>query len=358
MVLTVLGACAPVPSPATGGIDPSQTDYNGSFMAARSGALTLRTGASPQIQLPITLAASPDDTVNLLAPPPAADECSEGYVGINLHPVVRASASTTVGMSTVTTLLQGPAVARFMVDYSIPYDCQGARMLTGKTTFTMLPSGRIERLDESVVAAMSPIANAGGCGCSATAADQFFYASFWSFNTTGDKTATDAPRNGELGPGCSVFNGQTIAVKFDNPDQRGVAGTHLVYFTVTDPPFNVTQAQRSRSSVAITPGGTCADALKRLEDPKIQIDGKDVGTDQGIYVETQDHPNGVEIKTNFPVPNGFALQIPLGGATHARVLKDGVSFTYTVELDGEHPVFWFADTFMPNETISIEPLRD
>jgi hypothetical protein len=354
---SLLGACAPTPPLPTSGIDPSQVDYNGAFLSARSGPLVMQMGTPPQIQMPLILVSFPNDTTNLLAPPPAANQCGEGYAGINFSPVARASAATTVGMSSTTTLLQGPAVARFKVDYSVPYQCNGMRTLSGSSTFTMLPSGRIERLDENVIASPSAISGADGCGCAQSPAEQFVWSSFWTFNSEAELTPADSNRTGEYGAGCTIFDGQTIAVKFDKPsEQRDIAGNHFVAFW-TGTPFMLTEPQRSRSSIAISPASSCANALMRLEDPTILIEGKDVTTEQGIYVDTSaPYTSTVRIETNFPVPNGFALQINLAGATHARVLKDGFEFGYTAELDGEHPVFWFNTEFMPNETITIEPV--
>jgi hypothetical protein len=358
--LSLLGACAPTPPLATGGIDPAQVEYNGAYLEARSGPLVMRMGTPPEIQMPVILVASPNDMTNLLAPAPATNQCGEGYVGINLSPAARASAATMVGMSSTTTLLQGPAVARFSVEYKVPYECNGLHTLSGTSIFTMLPSGRIERLDDMVIGSSSSIpSTAGECGCAQSATEQFLFSSFWSFRSTAELTAGDANRTDEFGPGCTLFDGQTIAVKYDKPsEQQAFNGTHLVYFAKSTP-FMLTEPQRSRSSIVITPGPSCSGALKKLEDPTLIIDGKDVTTEQGIYVDTAaPHTKTVRIGTNFALPDGFALQINLAGATHARVLKDGLEVGYTAELDGEHPVFWFNTDLQPNSEITIEPVYD
>ncbi|HUS28034.1 MAG TPA: hypothetical protein VMZ53_05980 [Kofleriaceae bacterium] len=358
VVLSVLGACAPVPNPPSFALDVAQVDNNGESINLRFGELGMQLAPMTSIQLPLVL--TPDGgATNLLEPPPATNPCGEGYAGINLNPIARASASTMIGGSTVRQLLSGPAVARVAVEYTVPYMCNGNRELKGKTTFTLLPSGRIERLDENVVASMTNVPDTASCGCATAPDNAIYYSSFWSFKPGTDKTPTDTTRGSETGPGCTIeASGDTIAVDYHNSEQRGLNGTHLVYFTTSVPPLTKIEPQTAQSSLVIGKNLRCADALARLEDPPIMVDDKMVTAKQGIYVDTVNHASRAEITTQFPVLHGFALEIPLNGATHARVLKNGDPFPFAVETDGDNPVFWFPDPLVLGDTIVIDQFSE
>jgi hypothetical protein len=319
------------------------------------GTLTLR--------LPTSLVVNGEDVLK------PREACRESLIGVQLYPAAAtAVGDAAIGMTTAFDVdLHGSAVFRMTSSYSVPYSCtqSGMQMLTGSTTYTFFPSGRVIRRDHDLVATTTPLPDSTRCTSACSPGDPFHFTSFWAFRTAEVVDAKGASGTVLNAPACVIANGATIAIKYSGTSTQ--AGNFNEGTIVSQDLAPSTQAWpgdlaplQAESQILIQPGTDplgCKAVLDGLSDPPLEINGESIAADQGIYMATQKAYTGVTtIRASAGQPFGFALMIDLGGADHARVTFDGnVSDYYSVQVEGKYAVFYFP-TMSTTDVLTIEPL--
>lgn len=350
--LVVATACASPPEPPGNTV---QVGVGSSPASVYFGPYSMVFGTSPALQLPIGLMTG--NGTNLFGP---INACTESLAGVLLYPGGRAIGGAT-GASEVENQLTGPAVARIAVTFEVPYTCaSGPEKLTGKTTYTFFPSGRIERLDEDIRAAQNPIQDTGSCTCGVGDAN-YFFTTFWSFKEGMDLKPDGSmrPPGGRGAEGCTRVEGHLIAVAYDDQMAEAGNGTYISFFEIGSPPLTNVAPRSMHSAIAIAPddGISCEQLLARLHDPAVTVGGSATHTEGGIYVDDTSHAASFDITTIGMIQAGFALETSLGGAMHARVTKGGAATQFTAQPVGARILMWFAEPFIPGEVITVEPMR-
>ncbi len=302
----------------------------------------------------------------------------ESNVGIAMLPAIRVAGGGAVpqGSSSLVVEIEGLAIVRLKSTYTVEYECYGPQVLTGETTFTIFPHGRIVRHDE-VTPNLTEFPDRG-CG---TGSDGYFFTSFWSFTapTVGPLDANDQAAGTDSTELCARYVAPDlgIALIWDTtlteprlPDplpptnsmrfvydfiDPGVDGAANFVGTVGDADSVLQLAQS-----AVEPCKTMLDGVK---DRQPTINGALASLDDsGFYAIDDPTPDRVTIEaTTDGLPAGFAVSLDLGGASHARVTRsdgamDGVWFIPELDPQNDRIVFWFRDQLPPADSITIEPL--
>ena len=174
------------------------------------------TFSSDGIHLPSSLKVSGMELVV-----PATDCDTTAGVGIAVVGVVNAVPQAlrktgSDGQQSAPTFVAGDALVQATIPWSIDYHDGNTppnpEQLSGTTTFTVLPSGRIVRQDQMVVGASGTLIP-GSCGCDAdNSVNNFDLATFWGFAPGSDVGPTDgAAGDGQL-QGCTLYDGFSIGV--------------------------------------------------------------------------------------------------------------------------------------------------
>ncbi|NVB85585.1 MAG: hypothetical protein HOV81_44890 [Kofleriaceae bacterium] len=348
-VVGVVVACA---SPPSGPDRSGQVAISSAPLGVSFGPYTMTFGDDPSLALPVALTTG--SGTNLVAPPVT---CVQSLAGVLLYPGGRAIGGEP-GSSDVEIQLAGPSVARVAIAFEVPYRCaHGPEKLTGRTTYTFFPSGRIDRVDEDIRAGAIP--DTGSCTCGAGDAS-YVYATFWSFRSETDLGPDDTVRTpGSAGArGCTRVDHHLIAVAYGDEAVEAAGGTYTLSWNMGRAPFGDTTPKRSHSAIAIAPadGISCQDLLGRLVDPPLTVGEEIARSEGGIYIDDVMHASAFVITAAAPITAGLALETSLGGARHARVTKGGTATSFTAQAVGDRILFWFAEPLMPGEQIVVEPL--
>jgi hypothetical protein len=302
------------------------------------------------------------DGVNRLA----EGQCpNEGGIGIAVYPALLAAAPMLGGETTTTSTLTfdmtGPAVARATVEWTAPFTCNLAqRQAKGTSTFTIFPNGRIVRHDVTTPAAVALSVDTNPCGCSAES--NFYLTSYWAFAPTQNVNPDGSPfTDGGVG-GCAVYNNHMIAVAWPDSHTRVITDNNVSAFTyewVTDS-MTLSPDERELVSAILlskeTTPAKCADALADLDDFPITVAGSSIVTDDnGIYIDTRQHTDRVEISAPRKVPHGFAIALDVGGFGEITRTPQTDGVWYSAQRDNDRTVFWFRDELNVGEKITIEP---
>jgi hypothetical protein len=145
----------------------------------------------------------------------------EQGMGIALYPVTRINGvnAPNLGAPTITIPLQGPYVGQLRLAWSATYSCTtpASGSLTGHSTFSFFPDGRLTRYDVVDNASARNVADCPACGDTATA---FYLTSYTTLIVDGnafmtDGTQSDLDNYGEVfSPGrssCITERGYSIA---------------------------------------------------------------------------------------------------------------------------------------------------
>jgi hypothetical protein len=295
--------------------------------------------------------------------------CDPSLAGVGLYPAVMAVGDAPGGTnSEFQVLLKGPAALRVRTTYAVPYQCGGStQQLTATSTFTFFSNGRLIRTDENIVAAQQPLTDSAGCSTTCKPNAPFDLTSFWAFVPSmlvNEQGAVETPIRDK--PACVIAEGLTVGVKYTGTGVQAVDGPSGPTVQQSLGPGMSSSwpgdlaPQRAQSQVVLRSGtnpADCGRVLATLNDPPLLVDGQPVEAVDGIYqATTQPHRGATQIKTPAAMPDGFALEIDLGGATHARFLFNGeVSAYYLVENDGPYPIF-FLPPITSTDTLTIEPV--
>jgi hypothetical protein len=297
------------------------------------------------------------------------DPCRASLVGVGLSPAAMASGEPPGGINTeFKVVFGGPAVVRVQTSFELPYSCaqSGMQTLSGTSTFTFFPNGRVVRTDENLIATRQALPDSTRCTAACSPGDAFHFTSFWGFVKEANIVDDQGVKGTVLDkPACVIAEGLTIGIKYTGNntaaaivDEGAIVKQELTP-QMTSWPGDLA-AQRAQSQLVLRNGiepTDCGKVLAALYDPAVMIDGEVAPIEDGIYLATQTpHRGRTQITTATALPDGFALLIDLGGATHARVKFNGqVTSYYIAQLDGPQPLF-FLPPITSSDTLTIEPL--
>jgi hypothetical protein len=107
--------------------------------------------------------------------------CADEYgVGIGLYPAGRiiGHMESSVMQDDITIEFSGPPVAKVSIDWGTQYPCGGSPgTVTGRSTFTFFPDGRINRGDQ-----VTPTGSLDSNACTCSGADSWYVTSFFTAN--------------------------------------------------------------------------------------------------------------------------------------------------------------------------------
>jgi len=305
------------------------------------------------------------DGVNRLA----GDACPlEAGVGIGVYPAFAAGAPGLSGTETQGGTFDvqwaGPVIARIAVGWNFHYDCSGAQIAQGTSTFTLFPNGRIVRHDVATPSTTTLTPDATSCG-SCTNDTSFYFTSFWTFAAGSQNVAPDGTPfvDGMSQQACAVYPNHTIGVSWPEalPTRviTGRAVTPFVFDWANNVAMLAPTEREATTAIVLSEEhapAKCADVVADLARFQITSGSRQVDPDDnGIYQDPDRHTSPFAISTPRQLPRGFAISLDIGD--HATVTRQPAreGAWYGAQPDGARTVLWFRDGLAVNETISIEP---
>ncbi|MEO7097426.1 MAG: hypothetical protein ABI175_29465 [Polyangiales bacterium] len=300
----------------------------------------------------------------------------EDLAGIALYPATIATASEPNTLSSATVLWSGPGVVRVRVAYQLGYQCAASQMLTGTSTFTFFPSGRINRKD--IVTPSTDVVMQGescsSCSGGSMVVNGFFFTSFYKFArprfftpAAAEITQPDATAPME---GCVDAYDRRLGMSY--LPSSGAVGTRVDHdswiFDWTRGGGNLQPDVKTVTSnlvVAATPLATardCAGVLAEIDDLPLDVNG-DIVTpgDDGIY-EISSEDRSLELAPgSVELPHGFAVVLPvvLDDLRHIHVTRgDGtdeedVRFS-SQAIEDEKTLIWIDSPIHADHVVHIE----
>jgi hypothetical protein len=299
---------------------------------------------------------------------------SETFVGTALFPIIALATDVPEDDNAKIAIeLDGPAIARTRMSYTVPYtSCDGKpQVFSGASTFTFFPFGRIARHDE-VTANQDEIANPNGCTCMS---ENYFFTSYWTFPVGVTPLRADntmVTTEGAFGAADACFDqGAGVirtAIHWSATRTRILAntlGTHVrfVYDFVMERPMlpgGATGAVDSHVQLARAAGDMCNKTLASVIDAGVRVDMSAAPLDSsGVYASSGDYGKTVKIETSQETAPGFVVS--LGGIyEHLKVKRektDGQYYIPQLDRDGNKTYVWFRDPLPPTEIAEIELLE-
>jgi hypothetical protein len=338
---------------------------------AADGLYEMQFGGAGNVHLPVGLRI---EGVEVLG---AGDECyNEEKIGVAVFPAINVHGATPADPSltnTIEAVLDGPIVSQVRIEFGASYACNGPQQITGETTFTFFPSGRIVRNDLAI-SPTTTTATGADCTCANDAVATYFFTSFWAFQV--DAAGAQVTRAGEPAadvlaePGaCTLYPDRAIAVNFGGATTRYPANgafTHAFDLVPGDVPQIEPDSKDLTSAIQISNRGGLApadcDALfAALDDPQVlQVeDAAPQNTNlHGIYEIDSPRPNGVTFRAMAKIPGGFVVNVDLGGVRHLRMLRNGIAAPLPrsqPDVRANRFLFLFEDDLDAGETIRFEP---
>ena len=299
----------------------------------------------------------------------------ESLVGTALYPgAIAAGDIPEDPTSTLAFDLEGPAVARAKVTYSVPYDCNGTpQHLTGTSTFAFFPFGRIVRHDDATA---SDTALPAGPECTCSSDNNYFFTSYWTFIpgaapfTPADQPISEGDYDAPTA--CFAYNvqGAFIGIRYSDARTRILLTgdnnvSRFVYdFQRTAPSLPMGERGSVDSAIQLsdTQPVPCSQLTEPLEDRGLRVDGRAAVLDgSGIYTDPgSDYGRKVAITGSGPaISPGFVVSLA-GVHEHLKVNRENTEETYFLpQLDraGGRTLVWFRDALLPGETAEIELLE-
>ena len=296
----------------------------------------------------------------------------ESLIGTAIYPAAIAVGDLQLDpASTLAFDLEGPAVARATVTYSIPYTCNGApQHLSGTSTFAFFPFGRITRHDE-VTASDTALGPSPNCDCSQD--EQYFFTSFWSFAASATPVMpTDAPidefANYDQQTACFTYSSPPafIGLRYAKPQTRVIitqgeeVSRFVLDFQRAVPTIPTVQHGSVDSSIQLsdTRPQPCSQLTEPLEDRGLRVDGRAAVLDSsGIFTDPgSDYGRTIAITGAGAIAPGFVVSLA-GIHEHLKVNRQNTEEIYYLpQLDraGGRTLVWFRDALLAGETAEIE----
>lgn len=323
-----------------------------------------------------------------------SQQCAdENAMGIALHPVYRVDAVDSPGMGTptLTIPLAGPVVRQVRVQWSGAYSCgAGGGGLSGPSTFSFFPDGRLTRFDVITNAAARDVTDCSVCTPNGSSSTSFYLTSYTTLVVDGNAFLSDGTLANLTSYGDQVSNpgstacvrerGQSVAFAWTNmtnrlrvakttPD-RTIAFVHDLYAGATVP----AQSWEAMTQMGISAAEDCATVEARIGEfsadaHQLSINGTAVGAalGDGIYGgDPRDDGHPVDfpvtlraVNTTLPrIPAGFAVWLYSSTIPQPLTLTHSGGHTgtswYREQRVGQNSVvFWFDVPLEQGETITI-----
>lgn len=337
--------------------------------------------------LPTTLSYNSQSQILGEGPPPF-----ETLIGTAIFPGAIAAGPLAQAPADVLVVLDGPAVAQTKVTYSVPYECNGMpQHLSGTSTFTFFPGGRIVRFDNATAndTALERAMTTNDFTCNAGMMNDsvLFFTSFWTFLdmssmiTTPDGTAIDTGAQGfiDYNQSSACFRypdlGVHIGIRYTGSQTRvidnvevmrpdaGSADRFVFDFARNPPMLDAGFQDEVGSAIQLSPSAvaTCQSLLDPLEDRGVFVNDRTTPLDRdGIYSDSGgNYGDRVTIQAGSRgLLPGFVVALA-GVHGHLRVASSGAGQFYVPQLDrdGQRTLIWFRDALEPGATIEVELLE-
>lgn len=296
-----------------------------------------------------------------------SQQCAdEQAMGIALYPVFRAGSTDFTGQGTpsISVPLDGPYVGQVRLAWSGSFLCSsGNGSISGHSTFSFFPDGRLTRFDEITNDVEK---NAADCTrCDSGMASSFYLTSFTTlvvdpgaFLSDGDEAILDmygeevSPAPGPTA--CVRERGQSVAFSWVNTQNRmrvvSPAPTRSIAFVkdlLTGAATLPAQQWRTTTQMGISASESCAALEQRIQpfsdtDHELVINGNSVGAalTDGIF-GGDPRPDGYPV--NFPVTitpaQTIAPNVPAGFAVW--LYSNPIPTSLTVTHSGGHTGTWY-----------------
>jgi len=292
----------------------------------------------------------------------------------------------TSSLGVVTVIVDGLAIAKLDLSWTSALTCAPTASMSGHTSFTMMPDGRVVRFDaiDSPTAA-ADVANctcSGGPALAAWDVSSYFVAIQSRFNSIVNSTLTPVSPNDTTKQDqilCTSGPDQAIAFGFPQDQVRvksvstGSAFTYDFLPSATTVLDTTTTFEGATSAYLFGAGGTCPTLIGTLQafagDPKLAVDGIQISTNtDGIYGGDDGGGHvGVSVGTTttltaptLPIPAGFVVWLDLGVTRSSFQItsakQTGTSW-YTLgrpKLNGDSQVIiFFRDQLAVGDSITI-----
>jgi hypothetical protein len=299
----------------------------------------------------------------------------ESLIGTAIYPAAVAVGDIALDpASTLTFDLEGPAVARAKVSYAVPYTCNGAAQhLSGTTTLTFFPFGRIARHDE-VTASDSALPASPNCECASD--NNYFFTSFWTFAPQATAlmptgATIDETNDYDQQTACFTYSalGAYVGIRYSGTQTRVILtqGEELSRF-VNDfqrraPSLGIGERGSVDSAIQLsdTEPQPCSQLTEPLEDRGLRVDGRAAVLDgSGIFTDPGgDYGRTIAITGAGAIAPGFVVSLS-GIHEHLKVNRENTEETYYLpQLDraGGRTLVWFRDALLAGTTAEIELLE-
>jgi hypothetical protein len=358
----------------------------GQATASMSGTAICASGPNYALRFPASSFHYPDQlrigTSDVLSTSTACNE--ESLVGMDLYPVSRFSSDSaaTGETASATIILAGPVVAKVAVSWSwqAAAQCAPSRTVTGHSSFTLFPDGRLVRFDELTTPSAS---SQTPCDCD-TAAQGFLLTAYVTLvpsvmitNQGGDPVF---PSTGEgmAMPAlvCASSNGWAIGIAEQLVGRaRNATGGGIALTTDLDASGATSLSSGSRSTVTAYQIGTagCAPLFAPIAQftsstgPQLRVRntmGFDdtIGTQRdGMYGGDNGTGTGLPTgagtltlsTTSDPIPAGWALAVSGTTLLPPTATPPRTGDWYRIQNGTNDSIIWFRDGLTSTDTITV-----
>lgn len=377
------------PDAATADAAPAGMCGNGlpnQATASMSGTAICAAGPGYVLRFPATSFHYPDQlhigTADVLGTSTACAE--ESLIGMVAFPMSRfASDSSAIpDQASATIILGGPVVSKVVVNWSQPLvpPCASSGAVTGLSTFTLFPDGRLIRYDQLT----TPSLMSQNCDCDGTGLG-FYLTSYVTFTPT----VTITKQTGEVIPSssgggtmldplvCASANGWTIAIAEQLVGRvRDATGGGIAVTSDIDGTGSTSLSAGTRGTLTAYQIGNdmCAKLLAPIAQfmnvtgPQLHVQQTASGFDttigtgrDGIYGGDDGMGNGLPtggpgaltLTTTDTIPPGWALWVSglTFGQPSASPSRSGEWFKIQTVAGGS--IIWFRDGLGAGDTITV-----
>ncbi len=293
----------------------------------------------------------------------------ESLAGIALFPATHVAGNVVNDAitSTIEVGETGAGVVSVVVTYAMPYSCMGTQTVSGTTTYTFYPSSRIVRHD-SVSPTATELVGTANCSCGGATSPNWYFTSYWAFNTPRLVDRAGAPTGGGAAPATCAQVGRHLIAHAWSPGATRTAlpnDNATVFDFDTDDrlspgTYDVTSAIQvgygSDELDTTYPESMCNELHGGLRDVPLTVDGRRIDTNEhGFYVDPNVHTGGTfELLADDGDIPPFGVVLDIGSSRHVRVSRSDGSYSVQPARGGGY-LFWFDDSLADNESISITP---
>jgi len=353
--------------------------------ASMSGSAVCAAGPSYVLRFPASGFQYPDQlhigTADVLGNATSCNE--ESLVGMDAYPIARFSADSlaTGETASATIVLGGPVVAKVAVSFSwqAAASCAPNRTVTGHSTFTLFPDGRLVRFDELTTPAAASQTN---CDCD-SGAPGFFLTAYVTFvpgvmvtSSTGDPIVPSTGAGTTLPQlSCAHANGWAIGIAEQLAGRtKEATGGGIALTTDLDASGSTSLSSGTRSTVTAYQIGTgnCTQLIASIAHymnatgPQLRVrntgsfddtigterDGM-YGGDNGTAAGLPTGPGTLTLTTADTIPAGWALWVSGTTLLPPSAAPARTGDWYKIQNGTTDSIIWFRDGLTSGETITV-----